>query len=236
MLPIVMAGFTLGFAGSIHCIGMCGPLSMALPTAHLRTTGKIISLLLYQLGRIITYSLLGLVFGVVGKSIYLAGFQQWFSVTLGVLLLLLACLQLLKTGHLRISFLQPAYNRLSRMMNGILSHLRGPHAFLLLGMANGLLPCGLVYIALASTLAMPALKDSIAFMAMFGAGTLPAMMLLGFGLQSFKPGWRNNFRKIIPYFVAITGLVLLLRGLNLGIGFISPKLTGNGPVTIECHQ
>jgi len=236
MLPTLIAGFTLGFAGSIHCIGMCGPLSMALPTAHLPPGTKLLSLLLYQLGRIITYSLLGLLFGMLGRSIYLAGIQQWFSISMGILLIVMAIGQVAKAVHVRIGFLAPAYLQLSAMITLLLQKVKGMPAFLLLGIANGLLPCGLVYIALAATLAMPALAHSIVFMAMFGAGTLPAMMLVGFGMQLMRPAWRSNFRKSIPYFVAITGLVLLLRGLNLGIGFISPRLTGNAPAVIECHQ
>ncbi len=94
MLPILIAGFTLGFAGSLHCVGMCGPLSLALPTHHLQPVSKLIALFVYQLGRIITYATLGFISGIAGRGIYIAGLQQWFSITLGILMLLVAVMYL----------------------------------------------------------------------------------------------------------------------------------------------
>ena len=88
----LIAGFTLVTAGSLHCIGMCGPLSLALPTWHLSKSKRFISLLLYQFGRIITYSLLGLIFGLAGRGFYIAGIQQLFSIILGILVLIAAIL------------------------------------------------------------------------------------------------------------------------------------------------
>ena len=89
---LLIAGFTMGAAGSLHCIGMCGPLSLALPVHHFSSTGKLFALLLYQLGRIFTYSLIGLLFGLAGRMIYISGSQQWFSIIMGSLVLVLALL------------------------------------------------------------------------------------------------------------------------------------------------
>ena len=92
MLPVLLSGFILGFAGSLHCVSMCGPLSLALPTYHLSATWKVISLMMYQLGRVLTYSLLGVLFGTAGRTFYTAGVQQWLSVTLGISVLVFAAL------------------------------------------------------------------------------------------------------------------------------------------------
>jgi sulfite exporter TauE/SafE len=107
--------------------------------------------------------------------------------------------------------------------------------FLLMGMANGLLPCGMIYIALAATLSLPLVSQSVAFMAMFGAGTLPAMMLVGYAGHMMKPGLRQSLRKAVPAFITIMGIVLILRGLNLGIPFISPELPEVAEAAVNCH-
>lgn len=234
--PSLIAGFTLGLAGSLHCIGMCGPLSMALPTWHLSKTKKFISLLLYQFGRVITYSVLGLIFGLAGRGFYIAGVQQWFSIILGALVLLSAILYFIQRHSIHLSFLTSFYNSVQRWIGKILKSNSGVSGFLLLGMANGLLPCGMVYIALATTLSFIHLSQSVSFMTMFGFGTLPAMMLIAYTGQFIKPGIRIAFRKAIPYMIAIIGVMLILRGLNLGILFISPKLE-NGAVmhAVSCH-
>jgi sulfite exporter TauE/SafE len=102
-------------------------------------------------------------------------------------------------------------------------------------MANGLLPCGMVYIALAATLSLPQISQSVVFMALFGAGTLPAMMLVGYAGQMIKPDVRKSFQKAVPVFIALMGVVLILRGMNLGIPFISPELTHAAGAAINCH-
>ncbi len=94
--PVAIAGFTLGAAGSLHCVGMCGPLSLALPLYHLTAVNKFLSLLLYQVGRIITYSIIGLLFGLAGRRIYIAGYQQWFSIVMGLIVLCVALLYICK--------------------------------------------------------------------------------------------------------------------------------------------
>lgn len=235
MISILIAGFTLGFAGSLHCVGMCGPLSLALPTWHLRGPAKFLSLLLYQFGRIITYSMMGLVFGLAGRGIYIAGIQQWFSIVLGLLVLLMAAMYFVQQGHVQLSLLNRFYQWVSRLIGNVIKTNPGLSGFLLLGMANGLLPCGMVYIALAATLSFYKVYHAVGFMAFFGAGTLPAMMLVGYGGQMIHPGLKRLFRKSIPFFITATGIILILRGLNLGISFISPVLPSPAGQAVICH-
>jgi sulfite exporter TauE/SafE len=235
LLQAMITGFTLGAAGSLHCVGMCGPLSLALPTYHLSKTKKFLSLLVYQFGRIITYSLIGLVFGLAGRRIYISGYQQWFSIGMGVLVLILAVLYFTRKTSIHISFLNRFYHSVQLIIGRLLRSSTGVLSFLLMGMANGLLPCGMVYIALAATLSLPQVSQSIAFMALFGAGTLPAMMIVGYAGQMIRPGIRRTLKKAVPVFIVLMGAVLILRGLNLGIPFISPELPGAPGVTVNCH-
>jgi len=235
MVPILLSGFLLGFAGSLHCIGMCGPLSLALPTYRLSAPLKLLSLFIYQLGRVVTYCLMGLLFGLAGRGIYMAGVQQWFSITLGIFLLMLAVLYFTQHRMVQLSFLNRFYAAVSRFIGKIVKRNTGLAGFLLLGMANGLLPCGMVYIALAASLSFYKVYQSMGFMAMFGAGTLPGMMLVAYGAQMAGPRLKNVFKKSIPFFIMAAGLVLIIRGMNLGIPFISPQLPAAAGQAIICH-
>jgi sulfite exporter TauE/SafE len=234
-LSVIISGFVLGAAGSLHCVGMCGPLSLVLPVHHLSAAKKTVALLLYQFGRIITYSVIGLIFGFAGRRVYLAGYQQWFSITMGIIILLSALTYFIQKRYTRLSLLNKFYEYVQRCIVRILKSAKGLFSFLLLGMANGLLPCGMVYIALAAILSFNQVWQSVSFMAMFGAGTLPAMMLVAYAGQQVKPQTRTILRKAIPYFVTAIGFILILRGLNLGIPFISPALPDAPGHAVVCH-
>lgn len=232
---IAITGFTLGAAGSLHCIGMCGPLSLALPVHHFSKTGKMAALLLYQFGRILTYTVIGLFFGLAGRMIYVAGYQQLFSIIMGSLILLLALLYFLHKSHFRVPFLNRFYQGVQQLIIRVLKSSTSLLSFLLLGMANGLLPCGMVYIALATSLSFSGLEESAGFMAAFGAGTLPAMMLVGYAGMMIRPELRSGFRKLVPVFITLMGVILILRGLNLGIPYLSPELPHSPGGSIDCH-
>ena len=233
--PVLISGFTLGAAGSLHCVGMCGPLSLALPVHHLSKAQKFFSLLLYQLGRILTYSVIGLLFGLAGRRIYIAGYQQLFSISMGIIILSLAVLYFVQQRTVHLKFLNRFYFFIQQQISKLLKSSAGPYSFLLMGMANGLLPCGMIYIALATTLSFTEVSQSVSFMAMFGAGTLPAMMLVGYAGQMINPGWRSYLRKAVPVFISLMGVLLILRGMNLGIPFISPELSSFAGETVVCH-
>ncbi|MGZ4043606.1 MAG: sulfite exporter TauE/SafE family protein, partial [Bacteroidia bacterium] len=84
----IVAAISLGLLGSFHCIGMCGPIALALPVHQATVFRKVVAILLYNSGRIITYSLLGLLFGIIGQGFAVFGLQQVLSVSLGTLILL----------------------------------------------------------------------------------------------------------------------------------------------------
>lgn len=229
----LISGFLLGLLGSVHCVGMCGPLALSLPVQHLTGTKRIAGIILYNFGRVTTYAILGLIFGLAGRSFSLFGWQQKFSIVLGFLLIAVFLISVFHVSIGRNRFIEKQWNPL------IIKHLyplfskKSLSAVWLIGILNGLLPCGFVYMAIAGALATGKVVDSSLFMAAFGFGTIPAMFLLSFAGSYLSVGVRNNLRKLSPFVFAFMGVLLILRGLNLDIPFISPAMAQQ---TVEtCH-
>ncbi len=231
----MISGLTAGLAGSLHCAGMCGPLSLALPIHSLSPGRKLISLLLYQTGRLITYSILGLLVALAGRMVYTGGFQRWFSIGAGSLILILALGYFLQKELIRFGWLSRFYGGLQSVIGKILKSKSGPAGFLLMGLANGLLPCGMVYIALLVSVSFAASFQSVAFMAFFGLGTFPMMMMIAYAGHLLKPSFRSAMRQAFPIMVTLMGILLILRGLNLGIPFLSPGLPAAPGQAVVCH-
>lgn len=229
-----IAGLSLGLISSFHCVGMCGPIAFALPVQHLGAVQRKFAVLSYHLGRILTYSILGAIFGVMGRQVYLAGFQRWFSIGLGVLVLLLLMQYLNDRSKIQPSIFSKLQFKVQGWMGQLLKDGR-PASFGLLGMANGLLPCGMVYLAIAGALSTSNVADGILFMAAFGSGTLPAMLALSLFGHLASISLRNRIRQLTPYVIAVMGILLILRGLNLGIPFISPVLESARGQAVSCH-
>jgi uncharacterized protein len=221
-----LAGLTIGFLGSLHCIGMCGPLALALPFSNTGSrTAFYGGRLLYNLGRIVTYSLLGLVVGFVGRFISLAGWQQTLSVGAGLAILLTL---FLPTLIHRFSSSLARFTRLTKFVQqtmGSLLERRLPSTLFLIGILNGLLPCGFVYVGLAgaATTGHPILAAS--FMAGFGAGTVPAMFAASVAGTFVNLGVRRKLSVVTPVLTFLIAVLIILRGLNLGIPYISPMLS-----------
>ncbi|MGD8426670.1 MAG: sulfite exporter TauE/SafE family protein [Balneolaceae bacterium] len=219
-----LAGVAFGFLGSFHCIGMCGPLALALPGAGQKTTSLIISRTIYNLGRVITYSTLGIVVGLLSKMISISGFQQGLSIGIGVLILL----------GLSISAFRNKINQLKAYPSQLMKNATKPiqslfkkgntTSLFLIGLLNGLLPCGFVYMALVTALTSGTVLKSLCFMAGFGFGTVPAMLGVSLASGFISVSIRRRLKQFSPYFIALVGILLILRGLNLAIPFLSPQL------------
>ncbi len=235
MWLIISGGFVLGFAGSLHCIGMCGPLALALPVQHLSPAQKTFSILLYQLGRVLTYTLLGLVFGLAGRLVYISDFQQGFSVAVGVLILASLAYFYFSQSRMQPAFARRFNGKVQQWIVRILQSPKRLSSFLLLGMANGLLPCGMVYMAIAGALTSSGITNSMIFMALFGAGTLPAMITVSYFGSRAGLNLRKNLQYATPFIMAVMGIILILRGMNLGIPFISPLLPAAPGEALHCH-
>jgi sulfite exporter TauE/SafE len=222
--------FILGLVGSLHCAGMCGPLALALPAAGNTASGYVAGRAAYNLGRVITYCLLGVVFGLLGKTLWLAGIQRWVSIALG-----LALLAGLFTSR-KLALWRPvtlSVERLKLHMSTLLRR-RSFAALAALGLLNGLLPCGLVYVACAGATATSDVLAGAAYMAAFGAGTVPMMLAIGLSGKLVPFSLRLKLQKAIPVSVFLLALLLILRGMSLGIPYVSPVLSAHGS-PMCCH-
>jgi sulfite exporter TauE/SafE len=235
-----VAAFTLGFFGSLHCIGMCGPLALALlPTNGSQAGwGRIAAgSLLYNSGRAMTYALLGLAFGLLGGAARLAGLQQGLSIATGVAILFWLVLPKHLTHRIEATHrVAAALAHLKLWLNrGLRSHRFA--AQFGVGLLNGLLPCGFVYLALAGALAQPSITRSMLFMALFGLGTMPAMLALTLPNGLLSPSVRFSLRRLLPVGTAVVAVLLIVRGLALGVPYLSPKLTSSPAAqTAACHS
>ena len=151
---MVASALVLGLLGSLHCLGMCGPIAFMLPLDKRSNSKKIFQLSLYHLGRIFSYTLMGLAFGLVGKGLQLFGFQQKLSIVIGVVMILLV---LVPSRYIsKFSIAKPIYGIIGKVKARLGNELkkRTPDTFLTIGVLNGFLPCGLVYMALLGAIAM----------------------------------------------------------------------------------
>ncbi len=214
------AGFVLGLFGSLHCVGMCGPIVMMLPGRAGGVPGLLAGQALYSLGRTITYATLGLVLGIVGQSIALAGYQQALSVITGMAMILAATLPLPSLTRWSVP---GAVRRLGQLLANRSDRGRWS-TWLVIGLLNGLLPCGLVYAALAAAVAGGNVTQTVLFMACFGAGTVPALLITALGSQIIAAPLRHRITQLFPVGLALLGVLLILRGMGLDIPYLSPDL------------
>jgi uncharacterized protein len=225
----IWSGIVFGITGSLHCVGMCGPIAMALPTGGVSPLRKALLVILYNTGRATTYGLLGLVAGIAGAGFAISGYQQLLSIVAGSLLFISAFVPLFDAPV----WFRGLFGRLRGAMSRVFAG-RSKKDLFLLGLLNGLLPCGLVYMALSVALASGSMAQGALFMVAFGLGTAPLMMAMPYAGSFISERTRGRFRKAMPVMVAGMGLLLMLRGMGLGIPYVSPALNNNGPAT--CHQ
>ena len=221
----ILEGFVIGFFGSLHCVGMCGPLALALPLPTNSVSQKVIGALLYNLGRALTYSLLGLIFGFVGAGLKHSGIQEIVSILCGVIMILSVILPgiiKLPKGSNKVS--NSIYSSLKKKIGDSLNRRSVGNLFII-GILNGFLPCGLVYVAISKAILSLTIQESVLSMFFFGLGTLPMMFAVAFFSDIIKSRYLHKLKAFIPVFIVILGLIFILRGLNLGIPYISPDMS-----------
>ena len=228
--PFLSTAFILGLAGSLHCAGMCGPLALALPTAGPAGPGFVAGRFAYNLGRVVTYTMMGVVFGLIGRTLLLAGIQRWVSIALGI-----ALLAGLFASH-RLSRWLPVARLVDwlKVRMGVLLRRRSGVSLGILGLLNGLLPCGLVYVACAGAIATSGVLSGAAYMAVFGLGTVPMMLAISLSGKLVPVSLRLRLRSWIPVTVSLLAILLILRGLSLGIQYVSPDLAAGAGNC--CHK
>jgi len=234
---MLLSALILGLMGSLHCVGMCGPIAFMLPVDRTNNYKKFGQIFIYHFGRLLAYGIIGLVFGLLGKGLSIFGMQQKLSIAIGIIMILTVLIPYQTFNKYNLS--KPIYKVISKVKNQLGKELKkkSPDTFLTIGFLNGFLPCGLVYMALFGSIAMgDALQGSL-YMMLFGVGTLPLMTAAIYFSNLLKGGIRQKVQKAIPVFVIIIGALFILRGLGLGIPYVSPA-----PVTqlvssaIECHN
>jgi len=217
---IIVTGLSIGAFGGFHCVGMCGPIALSLPIHRLSSWAKVTSIFLYNLGRAISYGSMGMLFGIIGQSFSLFKMQQYLSIFAGVFIL--AVLLFSYLGQQPTSI----FNAYSLMIKNRLSQLlksdKSTFSYLSLGIVNGFLPCGLVYMAIATAVATGSILNSGLLMFAFGLGTLPIMALTMYFGKYINLQFRQKLTKLTPYFIAGVAALLIIRGLNLGIPYLSP--------------
>lgn len=228
---MVWAGFLFGLIGSFHCVGMCGAIALALPGAGGAGWRYVAGRVLYNLGRVTTYAVLGAAAGVVGQGLRLAGWQQGLSLVSGGLILLLVVTPERWLGRAASFFDLDVV--LEKVKNRLAYFYQRPSlsALYATGLLNGLLPCGLVYLALAGAISAPGVVGAAGYMALFGLGTLPLMLALSLTGRLVPLLWRGRLRRAVPVLATVMAGLFILRGLGLGIPYLSPQLGGPTHVT-----
>lgn len=225
---MLATAFILGLLGSFHCVGMCGAIAFLLPVDRSNSWIKVSQIGIYHFARILAYSLLGLVFGIIGKSLNLFGIQQQLSIAIGIIMILLVLIPQKRLSRYNLS--QPVFRLISKVKSGLGRQLKKKTSktFFSIGFLNGFLPCGLVYVAIFGAIASGSIAGGGLYMAAFGLGTVPLMtgaIYLGnfLGVQA-----RQKIRQLIPVLVILIGILFILRGMGLGIPYISPEPVQEG--------
>ena len=233
---MLWSAIIFGLLGSLHCVGMCGPIAFMLPVDRSNSFKKISQITMYHIGRIIAYSLIGLCFGLIGKSLYIFGIQQQLSIIIGVVMIAIVIVPVQQFNKYNLS--KPIYQAISKVKSGLGQALKKKTAdtFLTIGFLNGFLPCGLVYMAVLASLGMQNAVQGSLYMSLFGLGTIPLMTTAIYLGKFLNTSIKKRIQKAVPVFVIIIGLLFILRGLGLGIPYISPtpviEMASSG---IDCH-
>lgn len=223
METLLIAGLVLGITSNFHCLGMCGPIAMAIPVNRKSTWTTLSGILQYNAGRILTYALLGAVVGSIGITVETLGFLQWVSIIAGIFMIIFAWRKWFSrifSGHFPTFGIQ---GFVSKSLGNVLA-MQTPFKLTLLGMINGLLPCGMVYIGLMNALLAGNPLSSAYAMIAFGVGTIPAMFVVGFAANRISGSVRQKINKVVPFLLTFIGVLIVLRGMNLDIPYISPKV------------
>ncbi|WP_149276560.1 sulfite exporter TauE/SafE family protein [Pareuzebyella sediminis] len=234
---MILSALLLGLLGSLHCIGMCGPIAFMLPVSRENNFKKFGQIALYHTGRLFSYGIIGLVFGLLGKGLFIFGMQQKLSLAIGILMIIVVLVPYKTFNKYNLS--KPLYKGIAHIKNRLGQELKkkSPDTFLTIGFLNGFLPCGLVYMALFGAIAMGSALQGSLYMVLFGLGTVPLMSTAIYFSNLLKGEMRHRVRKLVPFFVVVIGTLFILRGLGLGIPYLSPKpITEVVSAEMECHN
>jgi sulfite exporter TauE/SafE len=212
-----------GLISSFHCVGMCGPIAMMLPVDRTNEARKVLQILTFHVGKLTAYGSLGLVFGFLGKTLYIAGWQQQMSIILGVLMIMVAVIP--ERLFAQYNFSKPVYKLISKVKSHLGQQFKNKSysSLFAIGLMNGFLPCGMVYVAIFGAIAMQSVSLGVLYMLLFGIGTIPMLTLVVYLSQLLSFSFRNTLQKIIPFVAVLIGMLFIIRGLGLDIPYVSPS-------------
>ncbi|AWG21950.1 hypothetical protein FFWV33_10650 [Flavobacterium faecale] len=219
---MIYTAFIFGLISSFHCIGMCGPIAMMLPVDRKNPVKKTTQILTYHLGRLTAYATIGLLFGVLGRGLFIAGFQQKLSIFIGIAMILVVVIPERKLAQ--YNFSKPVFRAISTIKSKLGQQFKNKSysSLFTIGLLNGFLPCGMVYVALFGAIAMQSASLGVAYMLLFGLGTVPMMSAVVYINSFLTISIRNKIQKVIPYVAIVIAILFILRGLGLGIPYVSP--------------
>jgi uncharacterized protein len=225
----IVTGLIIGFVGSFHCIGMCGPIALSLPVPNSNNFKFFAGRVIYNIGRIISYALMGLLFGFIGEKLIISGFQQMLSISLGIIILAIVILpRKYRSKLLAVNYIQKILALLKTSISSLFKQ-KSYVSFLSIGFLNGFLPCGFVYVGLAGAISSGNPFSGMLFMIMFGLGTFPAMFGVSILGKFINLNLRKQLSRLIPVFAIFLAMLFIIRGMDLGIPYLSPKISGKTP-------
>lgn len=228
---MLWVAFTFGLLSSLHCLAMCGPLQAVVMGQWLQSKRRG-NWLLYHAGRLGMYLLMALVVSFIGHSFGIPDLQGSFTIIAGLLLIFgYFGIKALKWDRKSLALFGPVLGKMQQKIRG----RKNPLWYTMSGALNGLLPCGMVYAALVPTLGLELRTDALLYMLAFGLGTLPLLLGFNFFSNALLLRFGPYFNRLIPLSIVLIGTLLILRGMELDIPFISPEMPQAGASTETCR-
>jgi sulfite exporter TauE/SafE len=220
---MLYTAFIFGLISSFHCVGMCGPIAMMLPLDRNNEAKKGTQILTYHIGKLSAYGILGLIFGLLGRSFYLAGLQQQLSIFVGILMIMVAVVP--EKEFAKYNFSKPIYRIITKVKSSLGQQFKSKSykSLFTIGLLNGFLPCGMVYVAIFGAIAMQSISMGIVYMLLFGLGTIPLLTAVIYISNLLSFSFRGNLQKMIPLVAVLIGMLFIIRGLGLDIPYLSPS-------------
>jgi sulfite exporter TauE/SafE len=196
---------------------------MMLPVDRTNEAKKVTQIITYHLGKLTAYGILGLIFGLLGRTFYLAGIQQKLSIIVGILMIMVAIIP--ENVFAKYNFSKPVYRVVSKLKSSLGQQFKSKsyQSLFTIGLLNGFLPCGMVYVAIFGAIAMQSVSMGIVYMLLFGLGTIPLLTAVIYVSNLLSISLRRTLQKMIPIVAVLIGMLFIIRGLGLDIPYLSPS-------------
>jgi sulfite exporter TauE/SafE len=220
---MLYSAFIFGLISSLHCIGMCGPIALMIPVDRTNSAKKVTQIITYHIGRLSAYATIGLIFGLVGKGFFLAGIQQRLSIFIGIAMIITIVTP--ERVLANYNFSKPVYRLISKIKSSLGKQFKNKsyQSLFTIGLLNGFLPCGMVYVAIFGAIAMQSVSLGILYMILFGIGTIPLLTAVVYLSNILSLSFRKTIQNMIPLVALVIGMLFIIRGLGLNIPYLSPS-------------